>query len=187
MSHVVLLIGLPATGKFTVGTELVRQMEQRGMAARLVDNHHWNNVIFPLVEADGKRPQPPDVWQRILEVGEAVWTTMEELSPPEWNFVLTGAITSTDELWIVDRIATLARRRNSDYTVVELTCDVDELAERVHSPARAARHKMTNVDGIRELHAGGTPPIDRDVLVIDTTDRRPAETARLILVELVQA
>lgn len=187
MPHVVLLTGLPATGKFTVGTELVDQMEQRGIPARLVDNHHWNNVIFPLLEADGRRPQPPEVWQRILEVGESVWTTMEDLSPREWSFVLTGALTSVDDLWFVDRIATLAERRNSDYLVVELTCDVEELAGRAASPERAARHKMTNVDGIRRLHDAGTPPIDRDVLVIDTTNRPPAETARRILDRLPAA
>lgn len=84
MPHVVLLTGLPATGKFTVGTEMVRQMEDRGMPARLVDNHYWNNVIFALLGNDGNgQTLPPEVWQRIMEVGEAIYRTMEDLSPPE--------------------------------------------------------------------------------------------------------
>lgn len=89
MPHVVLLTGLPGTGKLTVGTELVRQIEERGMPARLVDNHYWNNVIFGIVANDGRKPQPPEVWEKIGQVSELVWSSIEELSPPEWSFVMT--------------------------------------------------------------------------------------------------
>lgn len=91
-----------------------------------------------------------------------------------------GVISGNDDLWVPDRIATLAERRNSDFTLVELTCDVEELARRIDHPERAARLKMTDAEGIRRLHKQGTPLIDGD-MVIDTTDRPPGETAALIL------
>lgn len=43
---------------------------------------------------------------------------------------------------------------------------------------------MTHAAGIRRLHELGTPSLDRDVLVIDTTDRSPEETTALILERL---
>ena len=182
MPHVVLITGLPAAGKYTVAKELVRKLEQAGETAKLVDNHYWNNVIFPLVAADGKEPQPPEVWERIGEVGEAVYRTMEDLSPPEWSFVMTVYLSSREDRWFVDRVAAIAERRDSELTIVELTCDVEELASRIDNPERAERHKMTDAEGIRRLHERGTPAIDRPGVVrIDTTETSPDEVAAQIL------
>jgi len=42
-------LGFPGTGKFTVATELVRQLNVAGHTAKLLDNHLTANLIFDLV------------------------------------------------------------------------------------------------------------------------------------------
>jgi tRNA uridine 5-carbamoylmethylation protein Kti12 len=185
MPSVILLTGLPGTGKLTVANELVRLMAEGGETVKLVDNHYWNNVVFALLDPDGETPLGPEVWERVFEVGEAVWRTMEELSPPEWSFVITAAVGHGDE-WFLDRLATVAEHRNSTFTVVRLHCDLDELERRIAAPGRAEHHKMTSVPGIRELHAEGNRVFDRpNVIQVDTTNLAPAEAGARILDHVV--
>jgi shikimate kinase len=184
VSNVVLLTGLPGTGKLTVANQLVTQMSDDGVGVKLVDNHYWNNVIFELIDPDGERPLPPVVWDRVFEVGEAVWLTIEELSPTEWSFVLTADVESGDE-WFLERIATLAKRRGSTFTVVVLHCELDALEERIVAPGRAENQKMTSVAGIRQLYEREPPSLDGyDVITIDNTNLPPQEVAAQILAEV---
>jgi hypothetical protein len=181
MSHVVLLTGLPGTGKLTVAKELARRMTERGETVRLVDNHSVDNVIFPLIDADGETPLSPEFWDRVLEVHEVVHQTIEGLSPPDWSFVFTAALRPGDD-WFADRLAALAERRDSTFTVVALTCRLEELERRVAVPGRAEMFKMTSMAGIRKLHAGGLPGLDgHEVLTLDITDVAPEDAAAQIL------
>ena len=59
----------------------------------MVDNHHTSNVIFAGLNVDGVTPLPPEVWDRVREVREALLRTIEELSPPDWSFVFTNVLT----------------------------------------------------------------------------------------------
>ncbi len=184
--HVVLLTGLPATGKYTVAAELIGLIEERSEIARLVDNHYVNNVIFPLIRSDGASKLPAEVWEQVEAVRRPVFQTIEELSPPEWHFVFTAYVSGIDDEWFVDRVAELAQRRSSDFTLVELTCDLDELERRIPAPGRAERFKMTDVAGIRDLYERGTPEIDGyHAITIDTTDLPPREAAEQILAVLL--
>ena len=59
----------------------------------MLDNHHTSNVIFAALNVDGVTPLPPEVWDRVREVREALLRTIEELSPPDWSFVFTNVLT----------------------------------------------------------------------------------------------
>ena len=45
------------------------------------------------MDVDGVRPVPRVTWDRVGEVREALYRTIEELSPPEWSFVFTNVLT----------------------------------------------------------------------------------------------
>jgi len=87
---IVHLIGFPAAGKFTVAKALARQATDHLV---VIDNHFTANVIFGVMEIDGVKPVPDEVWDRVEEVREAVFTTIETLSPPDWSFVFTNVMT----------------------------------------------------------------------------------------------
>jgi hypothetical protein len=52
------LIGLPGTGKYTVARAMERLATREGQRLVVVDNHHINNPILSLVDADGKNASP---------------------------------------------------------------------------------------------------------------------------------
>ena len=76
-SVVVQLLGYPGTGKYTVAKELVRAMEADGRPARLLDNHASGNLILSLVPTP-THGIPDAVMDRIIEVRDAVLTTLEQ-------------------------------------------------------------------------------------------------------------
>jgi len=81
---IIALIGFAGTGKYTVGRELCALT-----GAKLIDNHLINNPVFKVVNADGIRPLPNGVWDKVKAVRAIVYESIRELSPPELSFVFT--------------------------------------------------------------------------------------------------
>ncbi len=86
------LIGSPGVGKYTVAREICALT-----GARLVDNHAINNVIFSLLDQDGVKPLPDEVWTPVGQVRQAVLDTLIEISPRHLSFVFTNYIRGEDE------------------------------------------------------------------------------------------
>lgn len=185
IGSVVLLVGLPGTGKLAVARELVSLIEQRDAPVRLIDNHYINNVIFNLLPTDGVTPLPAPVWDRVAEVRSAVFETIKRLSPLDWNFVLTVHIGDGDEGFI-DAVASLAAARGSPFVPVRMLCDLEELERRVVTPERYQQLKSVSRDDVRrEYIERPVPEIDHpNVVTLDVTNLPPADAARTILEKL---
>jgi shikimate kinase len=183
---IVHLIGYPAAGKYTVAQELARQAQEANAHFVVIDNHFTANVIFGVMEVDGMRPVPEEVWDRVEEVREAVFRTIETLSPPEWSFVFTNVLTEGHErdAAAVIRLAQLASATQRRYVPVRLHCHVDELATRIVSEDRKRRLKWIDPEGVRrfatERELIGLD--GHDVLDLDVTSTPPEATAASILV-----
>jgi tRNA uridine 5-carbamoylmethylation protein Kti12 len=183
---VVLLVGLPGSGKLTAATALTASLRASGSEVRLVDNHHVHHVADPvlaLVEQDGRAPLPRAVWARVAEVREAVLRTVEELSPPSWSFVFTADLDdSADDLALVQRLAALADRRGARFTVVRLHCELDELRRRIVTPSRRQRHKSVSEADAVERYAAGVPALAAwSPVTLDVTRLTEDETAARVL------
>jgi hypothetical protein len=152
----------------------------------VIDNHFTANVIFGVMEMDGMRPIPDEVWDRVEEVREAVFRTIETLSPPEWSFVFTNVLTEGHErdAAAVVRLAQLASATQRRYVPVRLHCDVDELTTRIVSEDRKRRLKWIDPEGVRrfatERELIGLD--GHDALDLDVTNTPPEATAASILV-----
>ena len=184
---IVQLIGFPAAGKYTVAQELTRQASDHFV---LVDNHFTANVIFGVMHVDGVRPLPDEVWDRVEQVREAVFTTIETLSPPEWSFVFTNVLCEGDprDAAAITRLDRLAETTHRRYLPVRLHCHVDELVQRVVGEERKQRLKMTDPDGVRRYATErGLISLDgHDSLDLDVTHTSPEATAASILVHLAR-
>jgi hypothetical protein len=183
VSSIVLLIGLPATGKYTVAKQVAGRLAAQGETVRLVDNHYANNVIFNLLPVDGATPLPREAWDRIEEVRTSVLTTIETLSPPDWTFIMTLHATSDEDRDWVEGVAAIAANRGSRFAVIRLLCELDELLRRVGTQDRSERMKLTSIDGARTAFRE-QPVLEFEhpiTLTLDITDRAPGDAADLIV------
>ena len=145
---IIYLLGPPGVGKYTVGKLI---SEQTG--ARLLHNHYWSNIILNLVHQDGITPLPLEVWARTEEVRRAVFSTVENLSPPDWSFVITHAAAGEpDDIdhAIISDVSRLAASRGARLCSFSLKCSREELVERVQSPERATMMKDRNPETAHE-------------------------------------
>jgi hypothetical protein len=162
------------------------------MPARLVDNHYWNDVIFPLAGADGTTPIPPMARDRVNQVRTAVLDTIANLSPPDWSFVFTHGNTRDPEhpydRMIANQILWTAERRQAEVLVVRLACREAELTKRLAGPDRALKAKVRD-PALATAYAKMIPfdPGHANRLDLDTTDLTPEETAARILGKLAKA
>ena len=140
---VIQLLGYPGVGKYTIAQEVVAQLAARGEVARLIDNHLTANLITELLAepyVDGVLIAA--AWERIARVRSVLENTLEEVSPREWTFVFTNFPMNGDPHDAIFRNRELARRRDSAFLPILLSCEFDELMRRVESPTRAGKHKL---------------------------------------------
>lgn len=174
---VVLLLGYPGVGKRTVGSHLAELLD-----GVLVDNQLINIPLLTLFKWDGKSPIPPEIWERVEPIREAVLGTIEDLAPKSNNYVFTNVLNDDEEdANHYDRIRSLAHRRGSLFLSVMVDCDIDEQIRRIDNPDRIARLKGSDPEGYRR-HRQDTKlyqPPPGEVIHVDTTRvgaRRNAET-----------
>ena len=149
----VYLIGFPAAGKYTIARELADVMAERDVRMVVVDNHHINNVVFAVIDTDGKKSLPPEVWKHIGEVRAAVLAAIRDVAPPEWSYVFTNVLIAGvpgDER-APGELAALAEARGSAFVPVVLRCDTGQLEHRIVTPERKHRMKWVDPVGLRGL------------------------------------
>ena len=147
---IIYLIGFAGVGKLTIAKELSSHIH-----ARIIDNHLINNSILNLIPLDGKTPIPKTVWEKIAQIREIVFTTIEEISPHDFNFIFTNELleSSQQDKDVYQRVAAIAQKRRSLFVPIRLVCDLDELCKRVSLEERAAHYKMTSIESTKEKYA----------------------------------
>ena len=182
---IIYLIGHYGVGKLTVGKQIAAQT-----GARLFDNHLANNVIFSLIREDGRTKIPDRAWDLIMTIRRQALTAMAEIAPPAASFVLTNALMEGDPMdrQAYDEVVATAARRGSIFVPVFLSASDGAHAERIPSPDREARLKMTNVDGAANVRK--TRPL-LDVIHphridLETTSVPAEEVARRIVAHAQQ-
>jgi hypothetical protein len=188
MNGVILyLIGFAGCGKLTIARAIQARYD-----CILVDNHRINNVIFALLDLDGKTRLPEKVWDNVLLVRSAVLDTIRYLAKPGRNFIFTNELLEGQER---DRkaffaIAELARDRNALFLPVRLMISPDELSRRVVSLDRAEHFKETDPDAaLKKAHEREVfEPHGFNYLEIEITALAPEEVAERIIsnVDLLQ-
>lgn len=149
----VYLSGFPAAGKYTIARELAQVMAERDERMVVVDNHHINNVVFAVIDTDGKKSLPPGVWDRVGEVRSAVLAAIRDLAPREWSYVFTNVLIAGlphDEA-ALEEMAALAEARGSTYVPALLRCSTEELERRIVAPERWERMKWIDPTALRAL------------------------------------
>ena len=183
---IVHLIGFPAAGKLTIAHAVAdAAVDERFV---VVDNHHTSNVIFEVVGVNGSGPIEQAIWDRVDDVREVVYRSIEELAPPDRSFVFTNVLTDDHPTAqrTIDRLAALAAARDSLYVPIRLFCDTAELLVRVDTDSRRQRMKWIApaevaafVSNRRLFEVVGHDPFDLDVTALP-----PDYAASAILTEI---
>lgn len=174
------LVAFPGVGKYTIAKVL-----QPLVDAKIVDNHLINNALFSLIDLNA--PALPDaIWQQTQKVREAVFHTIETMSPMEYNFIFTNAINADDtyDQNILNSVMNLAAKRNATYIPVRLSCDQEENIKRFTDTNRSNRLKPTNEQIIQRRIERNVQLIDiphANLLNLDITHLSPEQTAEIIL------
>jgi hypothetical protein len=174
------LLGFPGAGKLTIGQQL-----QAMLPAILVDNHLINNVVFSLIDPDGKTKLPEAVWVNVRRIREVVFDTLKNLSRPQRNFITTNALVEgvdRDEEHF-EAVHELADSRDARFVVVRLHVDPDELCSRIGSPGRAGMFKDIDVESCRVRAAESNVLIPKSCgyFDLDVTSLTANQSARKIL------
>ncbi|MBX5038956.1 AAA family ATPase [Rhizobium lentis] len=179
MKSFVLLIGFPGVGKLTIAKELSPLL-----AAKVIDNHWFNNPILRLLDDDGTTPLPSGVWEYTGRVRQAVLDAIVDHAPPTANFIFTHAGLEGDErsTRTFQQIAGAARQCEALLVPVRLLCDEEELARRIITPARRERLKSIDAHASREnsRRAQVLNPQHRFTLNLDVTSKTPEASAAAI-------
>ena len=174
-TQVIFLFGRPGVGKLTVGELLAADT-----GYRLLHNH----AIVDLVTSLFSFGSPPFVALR-----EKLWLATIDacMTAKQSGVIMTFApeSTVTDEF-----IPTLKKRvtaRRGVIRFIELRCTDAELETRLTAESRGKFGKLRDVKQFRKLHKAGVfdrPKMPLAELTVDTTDKEPVESARLIAAHL---
>lgn len=177
---IIYLLGYAGTGKYTIAKELCRIAPE----FRLVDNHLINNPLFTLIHADGITPLPPRIWENVGKIWDAVIDTMIHISPSDYSFVLTNALSDSDKdvSWFYE-VEDMARQRNAIFIPVVLKISLDEHKRRIVSPDRITRMKEIDPNNPARYAAADNliKPVHPHLLTLDVSSISAEQSAQSIL------
>lgn len=180
MKAIIYLFGPAGSGKYTIAKRLVALRP----SLKLIHNHHINNVIFEIVNADGKTRLPGYVWQNVNKVRDAVLDTVRTTDRNE-GYIFTNVLTEGRELdaSVYADIRSIASEKNLTFCPVRLTITIDELCQRIQSPQRREMIKDISPENALRYMQNCTvfTPKNDDYLELDVTDRSVEQSAEFIL------
>lgn len=165
----VFLHGPPAVGKLTVA---------RALAARTGLKLFHNHLVLDAITAVFDYATPPYVRLR-----EAIWLQMFEAAAAEGvSLVFTFMPEISVQPAFPERVRAAIRPHGGRLRLVELTCPVEALDDRLDAPSRADFAKLRDVAMMRDLRATGwlDYPMPPSELTLDTAALSPDAAAAAI-------
>ena len=161
--------GAPAVGKLTVARELAS-----ATGLRLFHNHLTVDLVSSLFPF-GSEP--------FILLREQIWlAAFAEAARQNLSLIFTfNPERSVRERFIQDTIE-VVQAEKGQVVFVELTCAKNELERRMEDASRQEFGKLASAEHYRSLKASGAFEFPKlpDGFSVDTTNRSPADSARLI-------
>ena len=168
--RLIVLFGMPATGKLTVGQELAALT-----GYKLFHNHLVVDLLLSVFEFGSPG---------FVELREQIWLGVVRAACRGGvpGLVFTFAPETTVRPEFIGILAETVKAEGGAIDFVELTCPMAELKQRMDSGSRRQFKKLTSVELFEQLHAGGNLelPMPQARFSVDTSTCAPAEAAERI-------
>jgi len=172
--QLVVLVGLPGVGKFSVARRICEQLGYRNF-----HNHLVVDALLALFEFGS----PP-----FVELRELIWTAMLKRAVRAGieGVVFTVAFDrSVDRRFLLDLSANIGD--GADIRMFQLWCDDEGMESRITAADRRAYHKLSSLAEYSELAENGAfdgPDVPASARVIDTTGMTVDAVAAIIVGDL---
>jgi len=179
MRAIIYLIGPSGAGKLTISKEICRQCP----SLKLIHNHHISNVIFDIINPDGRTKLPEYVWENVKAVRTAVLNTVRATDMNE-GYIFTNVLSEgcADDVALYKDISQIATEKSLTFCPVRIIVDIEQLCTRIRSPERAAMMKDISEENARDYYRTHTVLIPKDeYLELDVSATSPQESAAKIV------
>jgi len=173
---IIFIMGFTGVGKYVVAKEIAKYPH-----FKMVDSTLIENPVISLLDMGELNYRVPDTaWEQVGKVRNAVFTTIRDLSPQHFSFVITYDMVEGEEFpkLLYDMVQKLANERQAFLLPVRLECSEAELVKRISSDARKALvDRAINMARSKKVFYSHHP----NEITIDSTNLSPTEAAKLIL------
>lgn len=171
MSKLIVLYGLPAVGKYTIGKRL---SEITGIP--LFHNHLIIDVLYVSF---------PFGSDSFVKLRDQFWLLyIEEALRLRQSLIFTFCPERTARPVFLDQLTRLAKSYTTDLTYIHMKCQEREMLRRCASPSRRKFKKVIDAEFYRQALRNGGFAFDYDfpaALTVHTDENSPEEAASLIL------
>lgn len=138
MKVIILLYGLPSTGKYTIAKELSKKLDMN-----LIDNHYFNNIIFPYVRLD--KDTLPEICNSVYRIRNEFLNMVCKYKNDDKGMIFTNVLLDTDmDRKAVDDLIDFSNKLNYKFIPIELVCDDNNIKQRINSDDRKEKYKLTD-------------------------------------------
>jgi AAA domain len=173
--RLILIYGLPASGKLTVAQELAART-----GYKLFHNHLVVDLLLPVFDF-GSWP--------FVELREDIWLSVfnRACRSQTAGLIFTFAPEATVRPGFVQEAMRAVAAENGEVDFVELICPIAELKRRLGNASRQSYQKLTSVPEFEQLMASGSFDVShmpKPRLTIDTSVLSPPQAATMIVEKL---
>ena len=182
-NQVVLLYGMPASGKYTVAKKI-----QEKCGGVLLDNHYFYDLFEHITEVSDE--QWYEYSGRVIKVRNAFMDVLRKYYPQKTpvRYIFTSVILSGESF--PARLQKFARDIHADFIPIELNVSKEELLARCDTEMRRQRNKISNPEKYSKLLKQWMPRAfhsrSNNKLVIDSSNWSSDETFAKIKKHLKQ-
>jgi len=172
------LLGMPAAGKYTIAKEFCEKYPN----TTLIDNHKINNALFQIV--DTSKDLPPQIFGYLDDIYDVLFEAMKTIAPRDKHFVFTNVFFEGDKNAekFIEKKKEMAKEMGYVYCPIVLDCEHDELVNRVVTPERAEKMKLTDPNMLKKFIVDKKvfKTYDENELVLKTTTMTTTEVVEKI-------
>ena len=172
-NKVILLYGMPATGKYTMAKRL--QQENKAI---LFDNHYFHDMFINLIKVSEQ--ELPQYWIELENFKDQFMKIISKFYPKSKKIMyIFTCVLLKDEIFF-EKLQNFADSINADFIPIQLLTSIDILKKRCQTEYRKKRKKISDIDTMEnflKIYGNKLPNYTHNnQLTIDTSNLSEEET-----------